>query len=78
MELSKQECRELRRETSLLGQQNNLSDIYGDYMPEEMSIQQALQEGLSIVSSPKTLNFQHNREIYIPPHLEEDDATTYN
>lgn len=72
MKLTKQECRDLRKESSQLGQQNNTS-IYDDYMPEEMTVQQAYQEGLSIITSPRTLNFHHTNAIYIKPKRWEDD-----
>ena len=72
MNITKQEARELRRETSLLGQQNNTSAFDG-YLPEEMSLQQAYQEGLSIITNPKHLYFKHTKEIYIQPKPWEED-----
>ena len=73
MEITKQEARELRRETSLLGQQDNLT-VQGNYLPEEMGTQQALQEGLSIITNPTSLDFHHTNNIYIKPELVIDEA----
>ena len=64
MRISKEEAREIRRMTSILGQR--------EFLSEEMPIQQALQEGLSIVTNPKHLYFKHTNQIYFKPELESD------
>ena len=65
------EARQLRRETSLLGQLDVSTAMYDNYMPEEISEEQALQNGLSIITNPQTLQFRHNAQIYIKPELKE-------
>lgn len=76
MQITNQEARELRRETSLLGQSNNETS-FGNYLPEEMSMEQAQQEGLSVITNLQSLAFHHNKQIYITPPSWEDDES-YN
>ncbi len=71
MTITKQEARELRRQTSLFGQLD-IETIQNNYLPSEISNEQALQEGLSIITNPTSLNFHHTSQIYIKPMLRED------
>lgn len=67
-QITKQESQQLRREISQLGQLNILT-VNEEYMPSEIGIQQALQEGLSIITNPSTLDFRHTKAIYVKPQL---------
>lgn len=48
--ITKEEAKELRKEISQLGQNNTESDIYHNYMPSEITEEQAIEEGLSIIN----------------------------
>ncbi len=72
LQITKQESQQLRREISQLGQLNILT-VNEEYMPSEIGIQQALQEGLSIITNPTTLDFRHTKAIYIKPQLNLED-----
>lgn len=62
--VTKEESKQLRREVSQYGQFQ---------CDDEMTTQQCLDEGLSIITDPTNLSFRHNKLIYINPEMENVD-----